>query len=65
MTESETQICVECGEPTARSKADSLICKECGAGPYCDECFATHGGEHFAEAHSEDGADPAGSSVDP
>ena len=50
MTESETQICVECGEPTARSKGDSL---------------ATHGGEHFAEAHSDDSVEPAGSPVDP
>lgn len=65
MNEPETQICIECGEPTARSKGDSLICKECGSGPYCDGCFATHGGEHFAEAHSEDGAEPESGSIDP
>ena len=65
MNEPETQTCIECGEPTARSKGDSLICKECGSGPYCDECFATHGGEHYAEAHSEDGADPETGSIDP
>ena len=66
MNEPETQICIECGEPTARSKGDSLICKECGSGPYCDECFATHGGEHYAEAHSEDGGGELESeSIDP
>jgi hypothetical protein len=30
MTEPETQTCMECGEPTARSEGDSLVCKECG-----------------------------------
>ena len=32
---------------TNRPLDDSLICKECGSGPYCDECYATHGGEHL------------------
>jgi hypothetical protein len=52
MIEPETQICIECHEPTGRTRADRYICKECGTGPYCDGCFATHLGEHFAEAKS-------------
>jgi hypothetical protein len=65
MSEVGTQICVECGEPTARSRGDSHFCKECGSRPYCDECFAIHGGEHFAEAHAGHGADPENGSLDP
>jgi hypothetical protein len=52
MTEPKSEFCVECREPTGRSADDDLICRECGTGPYCDECFATHRGEHFAEAKS-------------
>ena len=52
MSEPEIQICVECREPTGREQEDRLVCKDCGSGPYCDECYANHGGEHFAEAHS-------------
>lgn len=47
LTETEAQICTECGELTARSGSDSLYCKECGAGPFCDACYTTHGGEHI------------------
>ena len=32
---------------TARSGSDSLYCKECGAGPFCDACYIAHGGEHI------------------
>jgi hypothetical protein len=47
LAETEAQICTECGELTARSGSDSLYCKECGAGPFCDACFTAHGGEHI------------------
>ena len=47
LVETEAQICTECGELTARSGSDSLYCRECGAGPFCDACFIAHGGEHI------------------
>jgi hypothetical protein len=47
LAETEAQICIECGELTARSGSDSLYCKACGAGPFCDACYAAHGGEHI------------------
>jgi len=46
--EPEAQICTECGELTARAGSDSLYCKECGAGPFCEACYIAHGGEHVA-----------------
>lgn len=49
--EDEAQICTECGELTARSGSDSLCCRECGAGPFCDACYTAHRGEH-REQHS-------------
>ena len=52
MTETKSEYCGECQEPTCRSAEDDLLCKECGTGPYCDECFATHRGEHYAAAKS-------------
>jgi len=52
MTEPEIQVCIECHEPTGRRDEDHLVCENCGSGPYCDECYASHAGEHFAEAQS-------------
>jgi formylmethanofuran dehydrogenase subunit E len=51
LRDTEAQICTECGELTARSGSDSLYCKECGAGPFCDACYIAHGGAHI-EAQS-------------
>lgn len=52
MTEPKSEFCTECHEPTSRPAEDDLLCKECETGPYCDECFAIHRGDHFAEAKS-------------
>lgn len=52
MTELKSEYCSECQEPTGRSAEDDLLCGECETGPYCDECFAIHRGEHYAAAKS-------------
>ena len=52
MAHFESQICIECQEPTGRPPEDHLFCKDCGTGPYCDDCYASHRGEHYAEAQS-------------
>jgi hypothetical protein len=50
MSEPRAEFCTECAEPTGRSGEDDLFCPDCGTGPYCDECWATHRGEHAVAA---------------
>ncbi len=36
------EMCSVCDDPTGRCEDDSINCDDCGAGPFCPDCWHEH-----------------------